>query len=104
MNGSNQDKRVTLCLKCLQKKLTSISYYDYPEKEYFEFPVTLIRHTPFRRYWRERCVVCKRKPLILIRVNEDYLRDPRKALIRLAEELEELPEILGLKNKESEVK
>jgi len=90
--------RVALCLKCFQKKLISIHFYDYPRKKYYEFPATIIRHTPFRRYWRESCVICKRKPLILIRIDEDYLEDPAKALKRLVEELEKLPEILGLKN------
>jgi len=66
--------KVILCLKCFQKELTSIYHYDYPQSEYFRLPATIIRHTPYHRYWREKCNTCGKSPLILIEIDEILLK------------------------------
>jgi len=70
-----------LCLKCLQKVLCNRSLlakvrnYDYDD---WEFPATIIRYTPFRKYWREKCTSCDRSPQILIKIDDIIINNPEK--------------------------
>jgi len=67
--------KAILCLKCFQKNLIKVHHYDYPRGKYFRLPATIIRHTRFRRYWREKCNTCGKSPLILIEIEEVLLKD-----------------------------
>jgi len=74
--------KVILCLECFQKTLRKVYHYDYPRGEYFRLPAAIIRHTPHRRYWREKCNTCQKSPLILIEIDEILLRGTAKEINR----------------------
>jgi len=68
---------IALCLRCLQKSLLSISAYDYPIlDEGTRFPASVIRATPYRRYWRKSCEKCGKRPMIIVEIPREAVESP----------------------------
>jgi hypothetical protein len=72
--GEIMSEIIALCLRCLQKSLLSISIYNYPiVAEGTRFPASVIRATPYRRYWRKKCEECGERPMIIVELPREVV-------------------------------
>jgi len=80
-------REVILCLQCLQRRLNSITVWDYPVEDHgTEFDAKIIRATPYRRYWRRGCELCGKEPLIVVKFPFRALEDAEKYRLELLRE------------------